>query len=201
MSFELSKISQGSFCAQAVSTAGTGQWYALIVHDVRTVSAVTEDVTEEINLTLDEGQTAAAVDLHTGVAKAVQQVASSTQPLLVLSGFEGLQDADWEALNFSRSRLLGNHTLVLVLGKAALRKLQDSAPDLDSLLSGSTWQLDPQADTLSPDDQEARLQALRDGLNLTDADVLKQAEAGELSPDPRLAEWLVLLGRGDLLVR
>lgn len=199
MSFELSKISQGALCAQAVSTAGTGQWYALIVQDERTVAAVASDVTAEINLTLDEGQTADSLDMGAALSDAVQQVVSSTQPVLVLSGFESLSDADWVSLNFLRSRLLGDHTLVFVMGISALLKLQQRAPDLDSLLSGSTWQLDTQADTLSTQDREERLQALRDGLGLTDAQVLAQAEA-ELPSDPRLAEWLVLLGKGELLV-
>ena len=112
------------------------------------VSAVASDVTEEINLTLDEGQIADSLDMGAALSVAVQQVASSTQPVLVLSGFESLEDSDWVSLNFLRSRLVGDHTLVFVMGRRALLKLQERAPDLDSLLNGSTWQLDTQADTL-----------------------------------------------------
>ncbi|PSM31821.1 hypothetical protein BVG81_003445 [Haliangium sp. UPWRP_2] len=159
------------------------------------------NVTEEINLMLDEGQASASVAVGASLPDAVQQVATSPQPVMVLSGFEALPEEDWASLNFSRSRLLGDHALVFVMGKDALRRLQERAPDLDSLLSGSTWQLDTQADILSADEREQRLEALRRGLDLTDAEVLAQAESGELPSDPRLAEWLVLLGRGDLLVQ
>ena len=35
--------------------------------------------------------------------------------------------------------------------------------------------------------------------SVTHAEVLQRAEAGTLAPDPVFAEWLVLLGKGDLL--
>jgi len=36
---------------------------------------------------------------------------------------------------------------------------------------------------------------------MSDAEVLLRAEAGTLEADPVFSEWLVLLGKGDLLGR
>lgn len=44
-----------------------------------------------------------------------------------------------------------------------------------------------------------RLEALRGWAARSDADVVRAAEQGTLPRDPEYAEWLVLLGRGDLL--
>jgi hypothetical protein len=43
--------------------------------------------------------------------------------------------------------------------------------------------------------------ALRRWSGLEDLEVIRRAEAGTLSPDPEYAEWLTLLGRGDLLAK
>ena len=44
-----------------------------------------------------------------------------------------------------------------------------------------------------------RLESLRQWSGMTDEEVITRAEQGTLPGDPPYAEWLVLLGRGDLL--
>ena len=44
-----------------------------------------------------------------------------------------------------------------------------------------------------------RLEALRSHYGLTDEQVLERAQAKTLDWEPQVAEWLVLLGRGDLI--
>ena len=72
------------------------------------------------------------------------------------------------------------------------------APNVASWIGGSAWELEgPQG--LAPAERESRLQALRAWARLTDEDVVHLAEAGNLPQEPEYAEWLILLGRGDLL--
>jgi hypothetical protein len=52
---------------------------------------------------------------------------------------------------------------------------------------------------LSPGEIEQRLAALRAWASCGDAEVIQLAETGQLPRDPEYAEWLTLLGRGDLL--
>ena len=44
-----------------------------------------------------------------------------------------------------------------------------------------------------------RLASFRDHYGLTDAEMVRAVQAGQWSIDPPIAEWLVLIGRGDLL--
>ncbi|HEX2686676.1 MAG TPA: hypothetical protein VHN14_08660, partial [Kofleriaceae bacterium] len=47
--------------------------------------------------------------------------------------------------------------------------------------------------------KEERLRSLRDHFKLSDADVLEMAQRRALPDNVAFAEWLILLGRGDLL--
>lgn len=47
--------------------------------------------------------------------------------------------------------------------------------------------------------RDRRLAALRAWASRSDQEVLDAARTGTLPPDPEYAEWLVLLGHGELL--
>jgi len=64
----------------------------------------------------------------------------------------------------------------------------------------STWQVKPSEELAAPDVEE-RLAILRNAHRLTDEQVIRMAEEGTLPREPSFAEWLLLIGRGDLLVR
>lgn len=185
--------------------------YALVVAG-RELATVSADVTEEIGGLLEEKpplhiqvkelQTVDRADgqeLDRALAIA-NGVAASDAPVRILSGLERLTDKDWAALNFLRSRLLGDYALVFVLDRRSLVLLQEQAPDLENLITAATWQLDRQAYALSAQARAQRLEALREWAELTDEQIIQKAESAELPGDPSYAEWLVLLGRGDLIV-
>ena len=100
------------------------------------------------------------------------------------------------ALNYERARLAGRPRGVILTSEAGLQALAAEAPNLWSWVGPRVWHIDPLAGQL---DAEARLSSLRQGTGLTDEEVLRRAEAGTLTPDPVFAEWLVLLGKGELL--
>lgn len=198
----LSKVSQGQFCALVASSAGIGQWYALVLHtgELTTFAA---DVTDEIGGLL-EGKPPLHIEVTEGdsdkAAELADRVAASDAPVRILSGLGRLSAKDWAALNFLRSRLLGDHGLVFLLDRPSLLLLQKQAPDLDNLLTASSWQLDRQGHALSEKARQERLEALRTWSGLTDEQVVQKAEQGDLPADPEYAEWLVLMGKGELLV-
>ncbi len=99
-------------------------------------------------------------------------------------------------LDYGRSRLLGGPRGVVLTSEAAIPILANNAPNFWSWIGPNVWKEDR---TCGRMDREARLRSLRNGTGLTDADVVRQAEAGTLVLDPIFSEWLVLLGRGDLL--
>jgi hypothetical protein len=87
-----------------------------------------------------------------------------------------------------------------VLSEAMAREMMDIAPHVASWLSGSIGRIDPAKEREATDlARERRLRELGEKAGMTNEDVVERAQSGELEPDPEYAEWLVLLGRGDLL--
>jgi hypothetical protein len=74
----------------------------------------------------------------------------------------------------------------------------EAAPNLASWLGGLVFSRQDPGERLAALRQQ-RLASLRAWSSKTDEDVIRDAEAGTLPRDPEYAEWLVLLGRGDLL--
>jgi hypothetical protein len=120
--------------------------------------------------------------------------------VLIIPGADFFSDDDWRWLDLGRSRFQRNGTTVMVMREEALGKLEGQAPNFASWIGGNVWRL-RSPKPLDAEGVEERLLALRSWSGLTDAQVIRKAEERTLPPDPPFAEWLVLLGRGDLLVR
>jgi hypothetical protein len=95
-----------------------------------------------------------------------------------------------------RGRLVGGPRGVLITPKDAVATYATHAPSFWSWVGASVWGHNPRAGVL---DREARLQSLREATGRTDAQVVELAEQGQLPADPIYAEWIALLGRGDLI--
>jgi hypothetical protein len=108
----------------------------------------------------------------------------------------------WRNLDANRTRLMRDDMTVLILDDASAGRLENLAPNLASWVGGRVWRLadDAAAPVLSPSEIDQRLAALRTWAGRSDAEVIRLAEAGQLPRDPEYAEWLTLLGRGELLV-
>jgi hypothetical protein len=100
-------------------------------------------------------------------------------------------------LDYARDRLRDGPAGVIITTDTGVRILAAEAPSFWSWVGPRIWTVDRTAGQLDP---EARLASLRQGTGWTDAAVIERAEERTLPPDPVFAEWLVLLGRGDLLV-
>jgi len=134
---------------------------------------------------------------------------SAARLLHELSGFEGTlvlnaggyRASDWSLLDRRRSDLQRVGPTVFLTTEESFDELMQVAPNLASWLGGNAFTRPPselQATQISNDRDERRA-ALRVWSGMSDADVIRRAEAHTLPLDPEYAEWLVLLGRGDLL--
>jgi len=108
--------------------------------------------------------------------------------------------ADWSVLDRRRSAIAHRGLLVFLTTQSSFDELMRQAPNLASWLGGQVF--------ARPDDEprlaahrERRLAALRAWAARSDADVVEAARAGTLPTDPEYAEWLMLLGHGELLDR
>ena len=124
--------------------------------------------------------------------------ASAPDELLVLSGLSQLDEHDWRAVDVNRSRLERTAPTLLVASSRAAGTLPTLAPNLWSWIGDGVWRYEPE-DGLPISAREQRLAELRRHFEFGDDELLRRARSGELPAEPDIAEWLVLLGAGELI--
>ena len=199
MSIVPQPIGAGELAFRVTANPGPGVWFSLLVPEAE-IAYAAKCLADEIE---SAGDTAVS-QLESSSSDArdlADRVKRAGTAILVVSGLERLSDAEWRHLDLLRSRFQRDQAVVLVLGKRAFEALMRGAPNLASWLGGSTWQWDANATALSDEEKEKRLQAIREWTSMSDAEVLVLAEHHRLPAEPEYAEWLVLLGRGELLER
>ena len=145
----------------------------------------------------DEGRAAHQVQAATGEELLTLVQAFPVGDVGVFGGLAGLDWGDFQAMDAGRSRLVCGARIVLVGTAQAVAQLRAHAPNLWSWMGSR----EPARWTMLVDSAatEARLETLRADAGRSDEQVLAMAEKGTLPTDPRFVEWLVLLGRSDLL--
>lgn len=169
-------------------------WRVLVVARGAEESAA-DDICEEVSSLTD----LRVIRRHIRTAQdLIDECARSSEDMLIVSGLADLDEHDWRALDVNRSRLERSAPTLLVVGKQAVGRMPTLAPNLWSWIGDGIWGYDPQ-DGLDDIAREQRLAELRRHFGLTDEELLLRARAGELPPEPDIAEWLVLLGAGELI--
>ena len=146
----------------------------------------------EIGAALDTEVEVINIDEATGIAELSEQ--SAERPVVFLA----LGSANALPLDEQRSKLRRKRSATLVMSLDAATNLASRAPHFTSWI-GSEIRFVEEDRFLETEAKDARLDALRAKHAMSDATLLARAAAGELDADPDLAEWLVLLDRGDLL--
>jgi hypothetical protein len=136
-----------------------------------------------------------------GVIPFVTSIASTDAASLILSGFEQWTMQDWRQLDGLRSNLTVQRNAFLLLSELATSLMLNHAPNLASWIGGRVYPFTYGTEFLTIDEQEDRLMHLRQWADQTDDEIIALAENNQLSPEPEYGEWLVLLGRGDLIER
>lgn len=136
------------------------------------------------------------LDLELDLPLSVRRLAQASDLLetdgeLLVLDIRPMSEVGWREVDEARERI--PWPIVFVGDGAAIARFATNAPHLWSLVGGHVFSWAPAAL-----DTEARLASLRAETRLEDAEVLARASAGTLPADPVFAEWLALLGRGDL---
>lgn len=133
-------------------------------------------------------------DLVTSIRRAEQ----STTVVAVSPEFK---EEQWRVVDHLRSWLEGISSVILILPRESVNALARGAPNLVSWVGGDITQVRTYDESEAAAERQHRLAELRRKTGLSDDDVIVRAEQKLLPPDPEFAEWLVFLGRGDLLGR
>ena len=195
MSVSVPSITAAELAMRLALRHDAGDWLALVVPAQGHVVEVAAELLEELQAT--GACPVAAISCPSDADDFIRQLQAHPDEVLLVWDVETFAEAEWQHIDLRRSELARSLCVVLIGSRSALERMLDAAPNLASWLSGSLWTW--QADEISAEETCRRLQALRDATSQSDEEVLHLAQADQLPRDPVYAEWLILLGRGDLL--
>jgi hypothetical protein len=161
--------------------------------------ALVEDLGEVLEI-FTEGAVASRSAIN-GVTPFVESIKSANEAFLILSGFEQWTMQDWRHLDALRSDLTVKRNAFLLLSELATSMMLSQAPNFASWIGVKVYDFTYGTEFLTADEQEDRLVGLRSWSGKTDDEIIALANSNQLSPEPEYGEWLVLLGRGDLIER
>lgn len=197
MTIAPARMAVAAFALRAVARPGKGDWLVLVVPE-EAVGEIASRVAGEIEGL--GGCWAENIKDPADARELAQTVHDAErETVLVVSGLDRFLEEEWRHADLLRSRCVRDKTIVLVISPRSAEKLARGAPNLASWIGGSLWEADLGAESLSDDERSMRLRSLREWSGLTDDEVVRRAREGTLPDDPEFAEWLVLLGRVDLL--
>jgi hypothetical protein len=175
---------------------GTAAYAAYVVplHDVPEIVA---ELDEDLH-SFDPSVEVAVLD-RMNAADLLGALADSRGEIMVVSATTYGSD-DWKLLDRRRSSLAHPGVTVFIMTTENFDDLMRTAPNLASWLGGLVFQHSAEAQDLE-ETRERQLVSLRAWARKSDSEIVQAAIAGLLPADPEYGEWLVLLGRGDLLDR
>jgi hypothetical protein len=198
MSVALRPISLPEFSLRVATRPARGDWFVLVTppHQLagtqETLAADVEAFTE------GAPKVTSLVESSRDLVRAIR---TPTDGVVLVGGLESFSDVEWRSVDLMRSRLEGAGTVVLLMSPKQLNLLAGSAPNLASWLTGGIWRLDEDIEQLSEAERADRLKRLQTSTAMSDEDIIKGAQNGTLSREPQFTEWLLLLGRSDLIER
>lgn len=170
----------------------------VVVAQATGIEAAIECLVEEYEFSFDgSGANKAKISGATSIHDLIEELSNtSPEDVYIIKGIENWPPGQIEKLDLLRNALMGRARVVIVTTSEGAAQLSDGAPNLWSWIGSRCFELEASFGVM---DQAARLESLRNFFRISDDEVIRLAEARELPLDPAFAEWLILLGRGDLL--
>lgn len=179
----------------ALQDSGVPAGWAIVVQEPHETEALLPDLAEELQV-----QTGIACEVAASRDWNGLRTFLSKHPpaVVVVQGLENWSDQSIADLDLNRSSLEHPGLVILEMDRETAGRFLNLAPNLRSWIGGDVFGLQPDPSITTEEERQQRLVALSEHYGMTSSEVLKGGEDGSLPPDPEFAEWLVLLGRGDL---
>lgn len=184
--------------ARRLELRGTPSFAWIVVISPEIVGDQIQEFTKEVKLVLDASTrifNAFPFDFD-NLRNAVH---APNHDVLVVVGLEHLGKDEWGVLDVNRSALERPGPLILWLPISSVGALNANAPNIRSFIGGSIFALSDEGSFMTEQERANRIEELSASYNLSSKAVVEMAQRGTLPAEPDFAEWLVLLGRGDLL--
>jgi len=118
---------------------------------------------------------------------------------VILIGFDGRSRDFWASLDINRSALERTGALFFWLTHNGLSDLCRYAPNIKSYIGTAIFTFIGVKGALTSENRKERLKELEEKFRMSDAQLIERAERHQIEPEPEFVEWLLLLGRGDLV--
>jgi hypothetical protein len=184
---------------QKLGAQPDGNIWTVLVVETSDVDEVVTELSETISIFAE--CEIKVISAQNGASDLVEQIVKSSEDYLLLWTFESWNSEDWYRLDSGRSNLAKHRGGMLVLSSTSAEMMLNCAPNFCSWVGSRVYALAKDSALLTDPERETRLSALREWSGLSDTDVIESAQSHELPPTPEYGEWLILLGRGDLIER
>jgi len=183
--------------ARRLDIRGPSPWLAVLVSPTDTTVGL-EDLQTELRSFLQIPTRVLPLETSTfqELREALQQ---PTDDAVVLSAGADLAPEKWRSLDLMRSALERTGPIILWMVSNAVAGLVEFAPNIRSFIGPSIFMAGPDGGIMTETERQDRLIELEQHYGLTNEEILRRAESSELPLEPEFVEWLVLLGRGDLV--
>jgi hypothetical protein len=183
--------------ARRLEIRGETGWLAVLCPATDSASAV-EQLLTELHAILQKP--ARAIPLEPSTFEELREVLHQPDDdAVILSGGTGLTPEKWRSLDIMRSALERSGPVILWLSPSDVANLTEHAPNIRSFVGGSIFLAGPDGGIMTESERQERLKELSQHYGFSSEEAVRRAQARELPHEPEFVEWLVLLGRGDLL--
>jgi hypothetical protein len=184
-------------------------WSVLIINN-NDIAEVLEELTDGIEVFIERSVESVDVEekkdsfntKDKNNPRDIDEIFNPNIDYFLLWNFDKWTNIQWRKLDYLRSRLDHEKRCgLLIMSEQSAERMINNAPNFSSWIDGKIFHLVLGAEILTPEECESRLVTLREWTGLSDNEVIKKAEIHQLPCDPEYGEWLILLGRGDLIAR
>jgi hypothetical protein len=181
-----------------VRTQSKSNAWSIFVLETGVASDKIEDFKEEIEII--SSRSVSIFMANEGVEALLKELDDSISDYYLIWNFDSWDVDQWQMFDMLRSHLdRGTFGGVLILSKQAVELMFDYAPNFTSWAGGRVYALQESSSYLTEEEIEGRLTGFRIEYNYSDEQLIDLASKKDLSLNPDLGEWLVLLGREDLI--
>ncbi len=192
-------ISLSQLLQKIISRPDSNIWMVLLTNpdDMQSTIDYLQDPVEIFNEC-----TTGNISGKSGARNLIQKISEALEKYLFLWELEVWENSEWKIFDALRSRLDKNKKggLIILSDRSNILMLHN-APNFVSWVGARTFYLQKDAEILTTEECDERIDALQEYLGKTNEEVITLAENRQLPTAPEYAEWLILLNRGDLLER
>jgi hypothetical protein len=119
--------------------------------------------------------------------------------IVILTAIVDLTPDKWSSMDLMRSALERMGPIIFWMSMSAFSQLSAFAPNIRSFIGPSIFALGPEGGIMTENERQNRLEDLIRHYGKSNEEIIRMGELKELPRDSHFVEWLVLLGRGDLV--